>query len=623
MNTLPGVELLQTLQWRQPWWLLLALQPALMAWIRYRLARQKSRHYADDRLAAWAFSPHRYPLKASTLDALYALSWLLFALAMSGPRLPDNAQAGEAGIAPVDATVVLLVDRSRSMQAADIKPSRQRRASVEISEFLDLAPGYRISLKVFAAQPHTYVPPTYDRHALRQYLQTLESLPLPTAGSRLQAAIAQTRAELSKHDSPAAIVVLSDGDSREEAKMGGKANAAGGDIPVFILGIGSEEGAGIPLPNGGWLHHQGQTVVSRMNSRLLRDIAEQTGGFFIPVSADQSDWQTLLNKGLRPHFGHAATDEAGEPRWKNLSSWALAPAFFIWLFLIAPLPGKRLKAHWAAAALFASLLLNAPAPAQAGSLGAPLLETAYAAFAQQNYQDAAALYAEIPGYQGRLGEGAAWYRQQQWGRAVTAWREAVLQAQTPQQRATALYNLGNAWFQQGNYSAAAIAFGDVRRYAPHHEASLQNQRLSLALVQAIVEQAQGRKGRKQRQAAAKLEGLWRGSQLAKQGTVLRDTGIIPDDEGQAPEDDTRALASLPALGDAELAAFLDARTAGQSSPATAALSAQGQIDLTQARIRMENLDDQQAALWQRLFEMEEGFPSPLKQRKTVEGIPPW
>ena len=46
-------------------------------------------------------------------------------------------------------------------------------------------------------------------------------------------------------------------------------------------------------------------------------------------------------------------------------------------------------------------------------------------------------------------------------------------------------------------------------------------------------------------------------------------------------------------------------------------------DIDKARLRMRELEDRQALLWKRLFEMEEDFPAPLEEAKTLPGIPPW
>ncbi|MGV6858983.1 MAG: VWA domain-containing protein [bacterium] len=645
-----------SLELRYPWLLLLALQPLLMGWLRWKFHQQQQQHYCDPALRPWAFADHLtgiHPNEASLRsrlfriattywrDSLNLVAWLLFAFSLSGPQvaLPLNGEGENPPASLHNSRLVFLVDHSRSMGAEDVAPSRLRRATLEISEALAILENreerIKVGLSIFSTHAHVFSPPTGDYRALLHYLNQLETLPLPTQGSRLGAAIAETRTNLEAttpstvKTSRAAIVVLTDGDIEMNNPITeATAASTSSPIPVYILGIGSEEGAGIPTASGDWLHHQGQALVSRMNSHALLGIAQASGGLFTPVSASQKDWQTLLStpgKGILAIVGEPPSPTKENSYWKNLSAAPLAIATFIWLFLIVPLPHRTGKSDLSPTILgllitLHSLLLSTPVAA------ATTADQAYAAYEQQDFSHAQTLYAQLPGYAARLGEGAAWYRMEQWPQAIRAWNKALLQAYTPRQRAEALYNLGNAWFQQGNFRAAATAFRDVQRYQPGHAASLHNRRLSLAWLNAVQQKVASEAAAQRKASPSKREGLWRGSQLAKEGTKIRDTGILPTNEGTESRSPSGPLPALPALSEEAVSAFLE-----KAQPAAArqqeSQKIQGdntdQIALTRARLKMENLEDQQPRLWKRLFEMEEGFAAPLQQSKPVAGVLPW
>ena len=81
-----------------------------------------------------------------------------------------------------------------------------------------------------------------------------------------------------------AIIIITDGENHEKGaeEMAREAQKQG--IRVFILGIGSPQGAPIPMGNGSYLQDtSGQTVMTRLNEDMCRKIAEAGKGMYIHV----------------------------------------------------------------------------------------------------------------------------------------------------------------------------------------------------------------------------------------------------------------------------------------------------------------------------------------------------
>jgi Ca-activated chloride channel family protein len=101
-----------------------------------------------------------------------------------------------------------------------------------------------------------------------------------------------------------------------------------------------------------------------------------------------------------------------------------------------------------------------PHPAQADAAAA------WQAWQAKRYASAQALYAEIGGYAGQMGAGAAAWRQADYAAAGGYFGAALLLAANDRERTDALYNLGNAHYARGHWQAAVEAYQAVLHVRP-------------------------------------------------------------------------------------------------------------------------------------------------------------
>lgn len=596
-----------TLVWREPLWLLLALMPLLqLLWRRWRLRRDNA--FAEAALMPWLRIPgeQRIWRRLLSRNTAYLLGWLFLGVALAGPRQPLPL-FGEA--LPSGHTVLAIVDFSRSMAAEDVLPSRQQRAVLELYELLEQARGDRIGVMVFAGRAHLYVPPTDDAAALRFYLASLDRLVLPTRGSNLTRALELATRTLAGEPS-ASVVVLSDGDFGEglsDLEQALEALTISG-IDLYVLGLGTPEGEAVPLPDGGWLQHEGQPVITRLNEVRLQALAEAGGGSYRRAAGDGSDWSALYGQMKRRGETVAAEEEAtGQLSWREYYPWALLPAL---LLLFVTLMPYRLLPKGQAALLLVGLFLGLQAPGEVMAGETDALREAGRAWQSGEYAQAASLYALHSGYAGRMGEGASYYREEDFAAAAQQFSRAVLLAADDEERADALYNLGNSLFRQGDYAAAATVFADVALYQPEDEAAKHNQALSKALLQAVAEELEGgtaaRAGRGPRSARAG-EGLdiGKSSSLSIDDSEQQTALPLPPDAVESLIDRGVEHATLAGGGGTE-----------RTSPAW-------QQDMAQAHLRMQRLEGAPEVVWKRLFEIEEGFPAPLDAPRNRPELAPW
>ncbi len=204
------------------------------------------------------------------------------------------------------ATVILVVDVSRSMEAKDVKPSRIGAAAAAVRLFLDKVPDrLQVGLIAFAGDPAVAAPPTTDHRLVREALDTLQWYPsfggtaigdaLAEAVRLGQEAVGGGNGNLASVRTAApdqtkglvSILFLSDGAQTrgELLPLDGADRARAAGIPVYTVALGTPHGTlrfGFSKPPQGFPggFGQGRVVPVPPDPDTLRAIASRTGGQF-------------------------------------------------------------------------------------------------------------------------------------------------------------------------------------------------------------------------------------------------------------------------------------------------------------------------------------------------------
>ncbi|MCC9643909.1 VWA domain-containing protein [Rhodopirellula sp. JC740] len=201
---------------------------------------------------------------------------------------------------------VFVLDVSRSMLAEDASPNRLDRAKQQISDMVDEMPGDRVGLVVFAGETRQVLPLT--RH-VEDFKQTLESVGMQSVrrgGSRLGDAIrVAADAFLDKTTDHKAMVILTDGEDQESDPVeSAKRVHEEKGIRIFTIGLGDMvDGSRIPdvdpeMPrrqSSRYVKHKGQTVISKMNGAILKEVATQSDGAYIPAGTKRVDMSDVVH----------------------------------------------------------------------------------------------------------------------------------------------------------------------------------------------------------------------------------------------------------------------------------------------------------------------------------------
>jgi Ca-activated chloride channel homolog len=273
----------------------------------------------------------RYAIRFTNVDVLAAVVggriWrryvpaLLFLLALAALCIGVARPQHTTLVAKDRATVILVVDVSRSMEAKDVKPSRIGAATAAVRLFLDKIPDrLQVGLIAFAGDPAVAAPPTSDHALVREALRTLQWYPsfggtaigdaLAEAVRLGQQAVGGGNGNLAANLSVPAertkglvsILFLSDGAQTrgQLLPLEGADRARSAGIPVYTVALGTPNGMlqfGFPRPPQGFPggFGQGRQVPVPPDPETLRAVANRTGGQFF-AARDAKSLQAAYTK---------------------------------------------------------------------------------------------------------------------------------------------------------------------------------------------------------------------------------------------------------------------------------------------------------------------------------------
>lgn len=280
-----------------PWWLL-TLLPVLALAVLYVVQRRRQGRYAV-RFASLPMLERLVPRRPRWRRHLPA-ALLLLALASLG--LAAGRPQVELQVPRENATVIVTVDVSLSMEATDVEPSRLEAASDAAVEFVEGLPeGFNVGVVTFSGQVTVAAPPTADREVAVEALENLRLDTRTAIGEGVFTSLDQVEAMAERsgeEEVPARIVLLSDGTNtvgRTPAQAAEAATAAG--VPVSTIAYGT--------PNG-TVMAEGQLVPVPVDEATLATLATDTGG--TAYTARTSDELVEVYDDIRSSIGFRPED---------------------------------------------------------------------------------------------------------------------------------------------------------------------------------------------------------------------------------------------------------------------------------------------------------------------------
>ena len=215
---------------------------------------------------------------------ILALSFLIIGICnlQTGSKIQEVKREG--------ADIMICLDVSNSMLAEDLKPNRLERAKQAIEQMIDNLQGDRIGIVVFAGEAYTQLPITIDYASAKLFLNAITPQIIERQGTDISAAIQKATESFGKDEGKnKAIIIITDGEDHEEDAIKASEEAKKNGISVNTIGIGSDAGVPIPvytngIPAGYRKDKEGNTVVTRLNEKLLQQIAGAADGVYVKAN---------------------------------------------------------------------------------------------------------------------------------------------------------------------------------------------------------------------------------------------------------------------------------------------------------------------------------------------------
>jgi Ca-activated chloride channel homolog len=226
-----------------------------------------------------------------------SIYFVLIIVALLGPSFG----AAKKEIKSIGKDIMIAVDLSQSMNAFDIAPTRLEKIKFELKRIVGAFSSDRIGLIIFSSEAFMQCPLTYDQAALNLFIETLNTNLVPGGGTDFGPPLSMALKKIDDADGlitqqkSKVIVLISDGEdfgddtesiSKEIEKQG---------IKLFTLGVGTESGSQLRSNRGFKTDKDGNVVVSRLDSKSLRNLASKTGGEYFEINETKNEVSRLIN----------------------------------------------------------------------------------------------------------------------------------------------------------------------------------------------------------------------------------------------------------------------------------------------------------------------------------------
>lgn len=411
--------------------------------------------------------------------------------------------------------IVIAVDLSESMNAEDVSPNRLTRAKREILDLLGRLKGDRVALVAFAGTAFLEMPLTLDYGAFRLFLSSLSTELIPIKGTNIEGAITESIKAFRKSSSipesavkkttrERAVVLITDGENFEGDLLEVSQRAKENHVRIFIVGIGSPEGAPIPTDKGHKKDKGGRVIITKLRQDALKTLAQQTGGLYVKSITSDRDVMAIYDLGIHKSLEATVLAWDRSKRWNEyfqlplflavllliLGPWANLPS----LFVRSERPGyiETKKKKWGQRSLVVFLLpavlslfpLESASAQSSESLGL----SAKQAFDDGNFREALHGFTKAEkknksDYRLKIGRAASFYRLNRFHQAKALFFQAAADTEDKTAKAGALYNAANSMVQLGELEGAIKTYEDSLTLVPEDKEAQNNLEYAKRLLQ--------------------------------------------------------------------------------------------------------------------------------------------
>jgi len=329
----------------RPWWLLAVPLALLLLW----LGRAQGGRVGWGSTIAPALLPYlivnapgsRGPRPIHAVAALLMLG----GIAAAGPTWQQDLPPFLDNQAPL----IVAVDLSPSMDAADVPPSRLQAAKHKLHDLLARRAGAKTGLIAYAGSAHLVLSPTDDPSLVDLFIQSLSTELIAAPGKDAAGAINVAASVLKSTQAGGTVLLVTDGaDTSQLPQVEQLAKAA--DFQILVLAAGASDGGVLRDARGQpRMDKDGKPVLGTFDAVAIKQLADAARAPLgsLTLNDDDLDWVTLH---AQRHFQDV--QNAGQAvHWKDVGYWLCWPLAILALLCLR----RGWNVNWLAGLMLASL----------------------------------------------------------------------------------------------------------------------------------------------------------------------------------------------------------------------------------------------------------------------------
>ncbi|MDY0362501.1 MAG: VWA domain-containing protein [Desulforegulaceae bacterium] len=317
-------------------WLLIFILAVTALFIYSRMQRKKIISNFSNSEALKKITINNLNKKRFFSDFFAGLAVFFLIVAILGPVTGYK----KAEILKKGVEIVFVLDVSKSMLCEDVKPSRIKRARLEISNLVKNLKGDKAGLVVFAGDAFVLSPLTLDYRGFDLFLENVSPYTFPVGGTNISKALEKAFGLFDEKSSDSKVVIfISDGEKNTGKDLNSLDKKK--DIVVFTIGIATEKGGPVPLENKGFLKdEQGNILISKKDDKVLRDVSKKFKGMYF--DAQQGfDLKNIYEKQIREKMNLKEFEQ--KENIENTSSYRLFGLFAFFSMILSFVLRKKIN----------------------------------------------------------------------------------------------------------------------------------------------------------------------------------------------------------------------------------------------------------------------------------------
>ena len=276
---------------------LLMLIPVLIGFFYYALIiKSKRLKTLGNKALLRGLMPEASHIRPRVKFYMLLTALILSIFMMAGPQFGSKLEKQKRqGV-----ELVIAVDVSNSMLSQDLKPDRMSRAKRVLSHLIDNLQNDKVALMIFAGDAYVQMPLTTDVSSAKMFLSNINPGMVPVQGTAIGMAIKRAMQLFSSTDTNVgkSIIIITDGENHEDDAVEMAKEALKHGITVNVLGVGTPEGAPIPIAGTQSFRkdRDGNVVVTKLNETMCQEVALAGGGMYVRVDNSSAAVRALSSE---------------------------------------------------------------------------------------------------------------------------------------------------------------------------------------------------------------------------------------------------------------------------------------------------------------------------------------